>query len=248
MTTDFADDTDFQKSESVKSVPSVVKKDPAGFSRGLLFSCAFLWLAPVRADLVIVQHVDGSGQSGDQTIKIKGDKARTDLAQQVSMITDGASGDIVTLMHSTKTFLKLTAAQTKAMLEQLKKLAPTAEPPKLTDTGKKEKIGNYDCEIFTSNLGAVSVTYWIARDFPNYQSVLEQMGKLQGGSISAMGKGIMPELKDFPGMQIKTEMDLGGKKISTVLISAKEETVDPASFDIPKDYKEASAPALNFSR
>ena len=43
-------------------------------------------------------------------------------------------------------------------------------------------------------------------------------------------------------------MDLGGKKISTVLISAKEETVDPASFDIPKDYKEASAPALNFSR
>ena len=216
--------------------------------RGLLLSCAFLWIAPVRADLVIVQHVDGSGQSGDQTIKIKGDKARTDLAQQVSMITDGASGDIVTLMHAPKTFLKVTAAQTKAMLEQLKKLAPSAEPPKLTATGKKEKVGTYDCEIFTTNLGAVSVTYWISKDFPNYQAVLEQMGKLQASAISAMGKGMMPELKDFPGMQIKTEMDLGGKKVSTVLVSAKEESVDPASFEIPKDYKEVNAPALNFQK
>ena len=216
--------------------------------RGLLLSSAFLWFAPARADLVIVQHVDGSGQSGDQTIKIKGDKARTDLAQQVSMITNGATGDLVTLMHAQKTFLKVPAVQTKAMLEQLQKLAPGTAGPKLIPTGKKEKIGNYDCEIFTANLGGISVTYWIAKDFPNYQSVLEQMSKLQGGSISAMGKGVMPELKDFPGMQIKTEMDMGGKKVSTVLVSAKEENVDPASFDIPKDYKEVNAPALNFQK
>ena len=216
--------------------------------RGLFLSCAILWLAPVRADLIIVQHVDGSGQSGDQTIKIKGDKARTDLSPQISMITNGATGDLVTLMHAPKTFLKVTAAQTKAMMEQLKKLAPSVEGPKLVPTGKKEKVGNYDCEIFTASFGGISVTYWIAKDFPNYQAVLEQMAKLQAGSISAMGKGVMPELKDFPGMQIKTELDLGGKKVSTVLLSAKEENVDPASFEIPKDYKEASAPPLNFQK
>ena len=248
LTTDFADDTDFQKSESGKSVQSVIGKFPVSFSRGLLFSCALLWLAPARADLVIVQHVDGSGQSGDQTIRIKGDKARTDLAQQVSMITNGVNGDIVTLMHAPKTFLKVTAAQTKAMLEQLQKLAPSAAGPKLVPTGKKEKVGNYDCEIFTSGLGPVSVTYWIAKDFPNYKAVLEQMEKLQAGSLAAMGKGMMPELKDFPGMQIKTEMDIGGKKVSTVLVSAKEENVDPASFEIPKDYKEVTAPPVNFQK
>ena len=164
------------------------------------------------------------------------------------MITDGASGGIITLMHAQKTFLKVTAAQTKAMLEQLQKLAPSAAGPKLVPTGKTEKIGNYDCEIFTSNLGAVSVTYWIAKDFPNYKAVLEQMEKLQAGSIAAMGRGMMPELKDFPGMQIKTEMDMSGKKVSTVLVSAKEENVDPASFEIPKDYKEISAPPLNFQK
>jgi len=216
--------------------------------RGLLLFFVFLSLAPLRADLVIVQHVDGSGQSGDQTIKIKGDKARTDLAQQVSMITDGASGNIVTLMHAQKTFLKVPAVQTKAMMEQMRKLQPGAEPPKLTATGKTEKVGGYDCEIFTSNLGAVSVTYWITKDFPNYKAVLEQMEKLQAGSISAMGQGMLPALKDFPGMQIKTEMEIGGKKVSTLLVSAKEENVDPASFEIPKDYKEVNAPALNFQK
>ncbi len=216
--------------------------------RGLLFLAVFLLSTPVRADLVIVQHADGSGQSGDQTIRIKGDKARTDLAQQISMITNGANGEIVTLMHAQKAFLKVSAAQTRAMMEQLQKLKPNAEAPKLTSTGKKEKVGNYECEIFSSNLGGVGVTYWIAKDFPNYPAVLAQMGKLQEGSISAMGKGMMPELKDFPGMVIKTEMDMGGKKVSTVLVSAKEENVDPAIFDIPKDYKESSAPVLEFKK
>ncbi len=213
-----------------------------------LLAALLLAAARVRADLVIVQHVDGSGQSGDQTLRIKGDRSRADLAQSVSMITNGATGEVVTLMHAQKTFLKISAVQTKAMLEQMKKLSPSTEPPKLTPAGKKEKVGNYDCEIFTSSFGAVSVTYWLAKDFPNYKAVLEQMGKMQASSISAMGQGMMPELKDFPGMQIKTELDMGGKKVSTVLISAKEENVDPASFDIPKDYKEVNAPGLNFGK
>ena len=214
----------------------------------LLASLASLFLAAtvLHADLVIVQKVDGSGQSGEQTIKIKGDKARTDLAQPVSMITDGATGESVTLMHPQKTYLKVSATQTKAMMDQLQKLRPNAEPSKLQPTGKKEKIGEYECEIFTANLGALTATYWIAKDFPNYQAVLAQLEKLQAGTISAMGKGLMPELKDFPGMMIKTEIDMGGKKLITTLLSAKEENVDPAVFKIPANYKEISSPALNF--
>jgi hypothetical protein len=200
----------------------------------------------LRADLVIVQKVDGAGQSGEQTIKIKGDKARTDLAQMVSMITDGATGEIVTLMHTPRTYLKVAPEQTKAMMEQLQKSRPSAEPAKLQPTGKKEKVGDYECEIFTANLGAITATYWIAKDFPNYQAVLGQLEKLQAGSISAMGNGLMPELKDFPGMMMKTEMDLGGKKVVTTLLSAKEENVDPAIFKIPANYKPIASPALNF--
>ena len=200
----------------------------------------------LRADLVIVQKVDGAGQSGEQTIKIKGDKARTDLAQTVSVIADGATGGSVTLMHTPKTYLKVAPEQNRAMMDKLQSSRPGTEPTKLQPTGRKEKVGEYECEIFTANLGAVAVTYWIAKDFPNYQAVLAQMEKLQAGSISAMGKGLMPELKDFPGMMIKTEMDLAGKKVVTTLVSVKEENVDPASFKIPANYREISAPALNF--
>ena len=198
-----------------------------------------------QADLVIIQKTDGGGQSGEQTVRIKGDKARTDLAQQMSMITDATTGDIVTLMHGQKVYVKIPAAQTKAMMEQMQKLQPEGTTqPKLVPTGRKEKIGNYDCEIFTSNLGVVAITYWIAKDFPNYQAVLAQMEKMQSGSISAMAKGMIPSLQDFPGMAIKTEMDMGGRKVTTVLVSAKEEPVDPAAFVIPADYKEMTTPAL----
>lgn len=198
-------------------------------------------VAVVHADLVIVQKVEGGGQSGDQTIKIKGEKARCDLTPQVSMIADGATGETITLMHQGRTFLKVSAEQTKAMLDQLQKLRPQLEPAKPQPTGRKEKIGEYDCEVFTANLGLVTVTYWVAKDYPNYQAVLAQLDKFQSASISAMGKGAMPSIKDFPGMIMKTETDLGGKKTVQTLVSAKEENVDPAVFNVPAGYKEVTS-------
>ena len=202
----------------------------------------------LHGDLVIVQKVEGAGQSGEQTIKIQGDKARTDLAQSVSVITDGATGDSVTLMHAQKTFLKVPAAQARAMIEQVQKMRQNAEPAKLQPTGKREKIGEYECEIFTSSLGSVTVTYWIASHYPNYQGILAQMAKVQAGGISAMANGVMPETKDFPELPIKTELDLGGKKLTTLIVSAKEEAVDPAIFKIPASYKEISAPDLDLQK
>ena len=209
----------------------------------LLLTTSFL-----RGDLVIVQKVEGAGQSGEQTIKIQGDKARTDLAQSVSVITDGATGDSVTLMHAQKTFLKVPAAQARAMIEQVQKMRQNAEPAKLQPTGKREKIGEYECEIFTSSLGSVTVTYWIASHYPNYQGILAQMAKVQAGGISAMANGVMPETKDFPGLPIKTELDLGGKKLTTLIVSAKEEPVDSGIFKIPASYKEISAPDLDLQK
>lgn len=199
--------------------------------------------ALARADLVIVQKVVGGGLSGEQTIRIKGDRARTDLASQISVLSDAATGESITLMHAPKTFMRITPARTQALLEKMQQRRPAGDPPKLTTTGRKEKIGSYDCEIFTTNLGEVSVTYWIAAAYPNYPAILAQLGKLQAGSISAMGRGLLPELKDFPGLPLKTEMAMGTEKVSTVLLSVQEEKVDPASFDIPKNYTEVSAPA-----
>jgi hypothetical protein len=118
-----------------------------------LLVLSFASFSAVRADYVIVQKVDGALQSGNMTIKIKDAKVRTDVAAEISTITDGASGDTITLMHGQKSFMKIPAERSKALVAQLQKLrgggdAPAA-PPKLTPTGKKEKVDKYDCEIFT---------------------------------------------------------------------------------------------------
>lgn len=212
-----------------------------------LLAALTLPIAVLHADLVIVQKVEGGGQSGEQTIKIKGDKARTDLAQPVSMIVDGATGDSVTLMHAQRSFLKVPASQQKAMIEQVQKMRGNAEAPKLVDTGKKEKMGGYECEIFTANLGFVNITYWIARDFPNYKSVAAQMQRVQSASTSAMSKGVMPDLKDFPGMAVKTEMELNGQKISVAVVSVKDETLDPKLFTVPPGYKEIPGSSVDLN-
>jgi len=129
------------------------------------------------------------------------------------MITDGATGEMITLMHTGRTFLKVPPAQTKAMMEQLQKFRTSPDPTKLQPTGKKEKIGEYDCDIFTVALGSLTATYWLAANFPKLP---ERAGanstNSNRGTISAMGKGLLPDLKDFPGMPIKTEIDLGGQK------------------------------------
>jgi hypothetical protein len=190
--------------------------------------------------------VEGGGQSADQTVKIKGDKSRSDLTPTVSVITDGATGESVTLMHAGRTYLKVSAEQAKAIMEKLQKMRSNAEPPKLQPTGKKEKVGEYDCEIFTVNLGDITITYWLAKDFPNFPAVLAQVEKFQAGAISAMNSGAMPPIKDFPGMIMKTELDLKGKKTTSTLVSAKEENVDPAIFNIPAGYKEVTSPTLKF--
>jgi len=200
-----------------------------------------------HADLVMVQKVEGGGRSGEETIKIKGDKSRTDFAGGVSMIADGATGEMITLSHGDKTYLKISAAETKSMMEQLQKSRTGPDPAKLQPTGKQEKVGDYNCDIFTAAIGSLTTTYWLAKDFPNFQSVLAQLDKFQASTVSAMGsKGLMPDIKDFPGMTIKTELELDGKKIITTLVSAKEENVDPNLFNIPKDYKEITSPTLNF--
>ena len=220
---------------------------PGFFFAALFFAAA----AAAHADLVIVQKVESPLQSGNMTIKVKDGKARADIAQQVSTITDGASGETITLMHGQKSYMRMSAERSKALLQQLQKLqgaqpGAAATPPKLTPTGRKEKIDKYDCEVFTWSTGPANVTYWIARDFPNFAQVNAALEKTQNAGINAVGKGMLPNSADFPGMPVKTEMSVNGQKITTTVVSVTEEPVAATEFDVPKDYKEIAAPAFDF--
>ena len=206
-----------------------------------------LSLAAARADFVIVQKVDGLGQqSGSITVKIKDTKARAELSPQISYIIDGSTGESITLMHAQKNCLKVSAAQGKALMEQMQKTQGASGPPaKPVATGQKEKVEQWDAEIFTWSGGSLSVRYWVAKDFPNAAAIQAAMDKAQAGGLGDLSRALLPSNASFPGMVVKTEMKTKGKTIVSTIVSVKEEAVDAKEFEAPADYKELPAPAFD---
>lgn len=87
----------------------------------LIVVCLLLASLHARADMVIALKVEQPEQSMEMTMKIKGDKIRTDATPQVSTIMDTATGDMITIMRAQKNYMKISAEKTKAMMEQMKK-------------------------------------------------------------------------------------------------------------------------------
>lgn len=205
--------------------------------------------ASARGDFVIVQKVEGNMQSGTMTIRMKDGKARADITPQLSTITDSASGDTITLLHTQKTFMRIPAERTRALMEQMQKIQgatpPPTQPPQLKPANKKEKIENYECELYTWSAPGVEASYWIAKDYPNAAGILAAMEKNLNSGLTGLARGMTPRPTEFPGMVMKTEMTINGQRVLTSLVSVAEENVDPALFEIPKTYKEAPTPVFD---
>src|SRR3982750_1427248 len=107
----------------------------------LVFLC--LATGAARADLVLVQRVEGGGMEGEMTVRIKDKKVRADIAPGISTIVDGEKGETLVLQHKTKIFNRITAEQTKALAEQLLQAQAGAAPPKLTQTNDKKEIAGH---------------------------------------------------------------------------------------------------------
>ena len=101
----------------------------------------FLVFATARADLTLVQTVDGGGQLQRITMKVKGDKARVEIGSQLTTIIDSKTGTVINLMHEKKVAMTIPGDQARAMAEMAKSFvkeeAPTQPPPK--PTGKKRR-------------------------------------------------------------------------------------------------------------
>jgi hypothetical protein len=199
---------------------------------------------PAAADLTVVQKTEGAMNSGQMTLRIKGDKARADLSAQISMITDLTTGDTVSLNHSAKVMMRIPGTEAAKMRELSAGIKPNAEVPKLTPTQRKEKVDNRDCQVFTWRIGEVEVTDWIDPSYADWKTLLGELQRFQNAGLAASAQPLMPPLDQFPGMVIKREMNLKGTKTTATLISVKMDPVDAKVFDIPEGYKEQTAPKL----
>src|SRR5438876_524245 len=68
---------------------------------------ALVPLVCARADLTIVQKIEGPGQNGEITVKIKGDKERMDAPSQPTRIIDGKTGEMTDLLNEKKSFIRI---------------------------------------------------------------------------------------------------------------------------------------------
>ena len=202
-------------------------------------SCIALLLTATFAR-EMVQKVDTAGEASEVTTKLKGEQARVDMGEKMTVIV-GADG-IMMLMHAQKMMMKMDPATIKAATEMAGKMAggPVAKP---VATGQKEKVGEWDCEIYTWESTMAKGRFWVAKDFPGHKELSaasDKLGKVVGGAMSSLS----PQAADFDGMVVKSEMSMMGKNVVSVLVSAKQQDVDASAFVPPAGYNEMKMPGM----
>jgi hypothetical protein len=203
---------------------------------GLVFLCS------ARADLTIVQRVDGVAQNGDVTVKIKGDKQRIDAPSQPTRIIDGKSGEMTDLISDQKSFVTISAAQIKAAAASMN-LSPdkNSTASKLTPTGKKETINGYETEEYVYETPQFKASFWVAKKYPGAAEILKQMQAPISGAWKPSNMG-MPDYTDFAGMPLKTVISVGDSQVATTIISVKQDPLSASEFEIPKDFQPMKQP------
>ena len=202
-------------------------------------------LGCARADLVIQQRIEGAGQNGTvTTLRLKGSKLRVDIASRagpVSSVMDMDTGDSMTLMHGQKLVTRMSSAQTKETIEGLKKKAGKFPEPgqgRPEATGRREKVGEFNTEVFTWKGTDGVQTMWVTKDLPNYAKVKAQFDQLSKSATADLQRGIAPDTTTLPGVVVKTELERAGQKFTSTVLSVKEEELNPALFEAPADYRD----------
>jgi hypothetical protein len=201
-----------------------------------------------RADLTMVQSIDGAGPVTSMTIKMKGDKARIDASQQVSTIVDSKSGEIVNILHEQKQVMRMSAAQAKAAAAMALSSAggqnATAQKPQLKATGKKETINGHETEEYTCETPMFTASYAIARTYPNADAIMKQLQAMTPDAWGAATQG-MPDYRDFPGLPIRSRISMGGQQITSTLTSVKMDPLPESDFAVPQGFSELKMPDMN---
>lgn len=195
-----------------------------------------------QADWVLVQKTTVDDQQKEMTTKIKGEQARVDVGAEMSMLLD-ASG-MTMLMHAQKVMMKADPATMKALMEAASKQADTgkdAPKAKPVPTGEKEKLGEWNTEIFTWEGSLGKGRFWVTKDIAKsaeINAVSDRLGKAMGNPMASM----VPQAADFDGMVVKSEMTMMGKTVVTTLSAVKEIELDAKEFALPEGYTTMAMP------
>jgi hypothetical protein len=196
-----------------------------------------LLLATARGDLTITQQTEGAPGMREIVIKIKGDKTRVEMGSQMTMIVDGKTGDVNTLMTDKKQVMHMSGDKAKAMAEMMKQFSKSgAAKPALVPTGKKETVSGYEAEEYKVEGGIMPATYWLTTKYPDYAGVLKQLQKTKPSAWDPSKMG-MPGYDELPGLPMRVVVQMQGQgNITTTITSIKTDSLSDDQFVVPKDF------------
>ncbi|HJT82269.1 MAG TPA: DUF4412 domain-containing protein [Chthoniobacterales bacterium] len=216
---------------------------------GVLFVFGFGLAVTARADLTMVQTVEGAGPTTTtMTVKVKDNMVRIDSSPTVSTIFDARTGEITNLMLDQKKIFRMSAKKLKAAAALLNQYTAADKKsggakPALVATGKKEKVNGYDTEEYVFDAPTYKASYWVAPQYPNGAAIMKQLELLNSGLFDSQGM-YLPDYRSLTGLPIKTVMAIAGNQITSTLVSVKQDPIAATEFVPPKDFEEMKVPDL----
>ncbi len=207
-----------------------------------LILCLVLCSLCANADFVVVEQIAATRQHAlTITTKVKGGKCRKDYSNNTSVIYDLATGDSVRIDHAAKTYRITTGKEVAGVTEAFEKKVGTKPPrmPAVTDTGKTEKVNGHDAEVYTATSGELSYTFWVAKEYPDYAALRDEIKKFNARNP---GTGVSAGAPQLDGIVLKSESLSDAGSVTTItLLSAKVQDVDDSEFKPPAGYQDVSS-------
>lgn len=214
----------------------------------LCIAGACLALTAARADLTMVQTVEGAESTTTMTVKVKDNMVRIDSSPLISTIFDARTGEMINLMLDQKKIIRMSTKKMKAAAALLSQYTGAdkksdAAKPTLVATGRKDKVNGYDTEEYVFDAPTYKASYWVAPQYPNAAAIKKQLESLDTGLWDGQGMNL-PDYRALNGVPIKTVMSVAGNQITSTLVSVNQDPIAATEFVPPKDFEEMKVPNL----
>lgn len=144
-------------------------------------------------------------------------------------------------MEEMKKMLESMPPEQREMMEQqmqqaMQMQSAMSEPPKVTKTGKKEKILGHTCEEYRFEWGAMNWDMWTCEEIvPD----IDFSRFYQGFEVA---KPMMEELTKIKGFPLKTIMTTGmagtTSRTTSEVTKLKTKTIKSSEFELPQGYRQ----------
>ncbi|HPA16712.1 MAG TPA: DUF4412 domain-containing protein [Verrucomicrobiae bacterium] len=198
------------------------------------------------ADLTLDFAIEAGGEKHQTRMSIAGDRLRFDAAQGSTIVLP-AEKRVLMLFHGTRTFANFQQDDVLGGLAELAP-APAGGSPKITRTGEKQTVGDFDCEkVVIKEADGAKEELWISPKAPP----IALAAGTRGQSLDKLGMGFAqtwkkwfsgdPTLANIPVRSIT--FDPSGKELQrTTLIAFNTNSVPPETFAPPQGYSQQEMP------